>query len=244
MAHGGQQMGESRVKALRVFPNADLMARMVAAEIADHLEGAVDERGWATVAAAGGQTPRATYGYLARLPISWRRILVTLTDERFVATDPLDSNEQMLRETLLRHRAAEATFFPLMRDSGSATAGQGGRLGLPASAQWTDDLILLGMGEDGHVASLFAGGPTSDEGMHIDGEKRFVIVPAGRSSSAHPGVSLTLSSIAGARRVILAITGWAKRRTVERALSDDRFNAMPVSAVLRHARNISVVWAP
>jgi 6-phosphogluconolactonase len=237
-------MGESSVKALRVFPNADLMARMVAAEIADHLEGVVDERGWATVAAAGGQTPRATYGYLARLPISWRRILVTLTDERFVDADPLDSNEQMLRETLLRHRAAEATFLPLMRDAGPSAAGQGGRLGLPATAQWADDLILLGMGEDGHVASLFAGGQSPDEGMHIDGEKRCVSVPAGRSSSAHPGVSLTLSSIASARRVILAITGRVKRRTVERAISDDLFNTMPVSAVLRHARNISVVWAP
>ena len=244
MAHGGQHGGETRVNPLRVFPNADLMARMVAAEIADHLQGAVDERGWATVAAAGGRTPRATYGYLARLPISWHRILVTLTDERFVASDPMDSNEQMLRETLLRHQAAEATFLPLPRDPPPPTVGPRRQLGLPASAQWTDDLILLGMGEDGHVASLFAGGPASGEGLQIDGDKRCVSVPASRSSSAHPCVSLTLSSIAGARRVILAITGRAKRRTIERALSDDRSQAMPVSAVLRYARNMSVVWAP
>lgn len=243
MAQAGQQGGQSGVKALRVFPNADLMARMVAAEIADHLQGAVDERGWATVAAAGGRTPRATYRYLARLPISWRRVLVTLTDERFVASDPLDSNEQMLRETLLRHRAAEAIFFPLMRDA-PPPGEPVPRLGLPASAQWTDDLILLGMGEDGHVASLFGGGQVPPEGLQIDGEQRCVRVPACRTLSDHPGVSLTLSSIAGARRVILAITGQVKRRTVERALSDDPFNAMPVSAVLRHARNISVVWAP
>ncbi len=244
MTHGGQHRGETRANPLRLFPNADLMARMVAAEIADHLEGAVDERGWATVAAAGGQTPRATYGYLARLPISWRRILLTLTDERFVASDPLDSNEQMLRETLLRHRAAEATFFPLTRGPAPRAAGPCRPMGLPASAQWTDDLVLLGMGENGHVASLFAGGQTSGEGLQIDGDKRCVSVPASRNSSAHPGVSLTLSTIAGARRVILAITGRAKRRTIERALSGDPRHAMPVSAVLRYTRNMSVVWAP
>ncbi|NBU28151.1 MAG: hypothetical protein EBS42_08060, partial [Caulobacteraceae bacterium] len=161
--------------------------------------------------------------------------------------EPLEGELQLRLfhyDGLLRHQAAEATFLPLPRDPPPPTVGPRRQLGLPASAQWTDDLILLGMGEDGHVASLFAGGPASGEGLQIDGDKRCVSVPASRSSSAHPCVSLTLSSIAGARRVILAITGRAKRRTIERALSDDRSQAMPVSAVLRYARNMSVVWAP
>lgn len=229
---------------LRVFPTRDLMARLVAAEIADRLEDAVDQSGRAVFAAAGGLTPAATYQRLATAPITWRKVSVLLTDERVTPGCWPQSNAFLLRETLFQGPAASALVVPMATDDPtiqqSADRAERAVRGLGRGI----DVMLLGMGEDGHVASLFPGehGPT--DGLDPRGQRRCIAVPARAPAPAQSRISLTLKAISEAGRVLLVINGIAKRRTLERALDGDAGADLPVRAVMRYAANLGIMWTP
>lgn len=227
--------------ALQLYPSADLMARMVAAEIADLLADAVELEGTALFVGAGGTTPRAIYGYLSAAPICWKRINVTLTDERWAPLNSLDSNARMLGETLLQGAAASAIFSPLPTVAPNAIGGADEAEDVLRNLHRSADIMLLGMGEDGHIASLFPGSSALAEGLDPEGRRLCIAVPAGEPAPPQARISLTLNAIAKARRVVLAITGESKRRTIQRALSGDD---LPVRAVIDHTANLSMVWAP
>ena len=205
------------------------MARLLAAEVADFLQDSVDRTGAAAFMAAGGRTPVATYAFLRKMPINWSDISVTLTDQECVDPASLRHDERGLRESLLRDAAASAHWVPL-RSSTPPSSG--------------DEIVLLGMGVDGHVASLFPGNPSLESGLKLNGGRRFVEVPASAAGPAQPQISVALDAIAAARRVILVTTGAEKRRTLERAMEGSDVLELPVRAVLQHAASLIVAWAP
>lgn len=229
---------------MSVCASRDLMARLLAAELADRIEDAVDQRGEAGFVAAGGRTPVAAYQRLAAMPISWDRVRVTPSDECWTSRCWPDSNELMLRAILMRGPAASAALVPMK--SGTETLAQSaGRVDrLLQSLKRPADVVLLGMGEDGRIASLFPGSAALDQALEPGGDRFCVVVPAGPAGPSQPRISLTLRVVASARRVILAITGSAKRQMFERALDGDDANELPVRAVIRHARSLGVIWAP
>lgn len=220
------------------------MARLVAAEIADRLEDAVDQSGGAVFAAAGGLTPAATYQRLAAAPISWRKVSVLLTDELVTPDCWPQSNAFMLGETLLQGPAALARVVPMATDDPtlqqSADRAERAVRGLGRGV----DVMVLGMGEDGHVASLYSGEHGLAVGLDPLGQRRCVAVPARAPAPARSRISLTLKAIGEAGRVLLVITGMAKRRTLDRALEGDDGADLPVRAVMRHAANLGIMWAP
>lgn len=230
--------------ALHAMSSRDQMARLVAAEIADTLEDAVTRHGEAVLIAAGGRTPVGVYHALARAPISWSQVGVTLTDERWAGPCSPDSNERMIRRALLRDAAAAARFLPLKSDAASPEEGAVRVDRTLQTLRRPADVVLLGMGEDGHVASLFPGSPALDEGLEPTGRRQCMAVPAGASPPGLPRMSLTMAALARAGRVLLLFTGQEKRRTYERALEAGDPREMPVRAILRHARCLRVVWAP
>lgn len=229
---------------LTVVPTRDLMARLVAAEIADRLEDAVERSGRAVFAAAGGLTPAATYQRLATAPITWRKVSVLLTDERVTPGCSSQSNAFMLRETLLQGPAASAWVVPMATDDPtiqrSADRVERAVRGLGRGV----DVMLLGMGEDGHVASLFPGEPGTTDGLDPLGQRRCIAVPARAPAPAQSRISLTLKAIGEAGRVLLVVTGMAKRRTLDRALEGEVGADLPVRAVMRHVANLGIMWAP
>ncbi|MFZ5667897.1 MAG: 6-phosphogluconolactonase [Pseudomonadota bacterium] len=230
--------------ALHAISSRDQMARLVAAEVADVLEDAVDRHGDAVLIGAGGRTPLGVYHALARTPISWRSVRVTLTDERWADPRSPDSNERMIRCALLHDAAAAARFLPLKSDAASLEEGADRVDRALQALRRPADVVLLGMGEDGHVASLFPGSPVLAEGLEPEGARHCVAVPAGAPLPVLPRMSLTMSALAGAGRMLLLFTGAAKRRTYERALEGGDPRELPVRAVLRNARRLRVVWAP
>jgi 6-phosphogluconolactonase len=177
--------------------------------------------------ATGGSTPGPVYDRLARQPLPWDGITVTLSDERRVATDSELSNERLVRERLLVGRAAAARFVAL--DDASLP-----RL-LPAA------VTVLGMGPDGHVASLFPGGPELADGLGSDR----LTIPVAMSGLAPfvPRLSMTLHALLQTALIILLVTGEDKRALIERIEADGTYSP-PAAAVLRQDRcPVRVMWA-
>jgi 6-phosphogluconolactonase len=216
---------------LRILPDADAAARAAAHLAGAFAREAVAARGRFTVALAGGGTPRAAYGALAAEPegaVPWADTFVFFGDERRVPPEDPASNYRMARETLLARVPVEAARVFRMEgeDPDPDAAARRYENALRREAPSGLDLVLLGMGEDGHAASLFPETPALDERL------RWVL-----PSQAPPGVSpagrltLTLPALAAARRVIFLVTGAAKREALLRVRR--RLRPLPPAARVR-----------
>lgn len=210
---------------IEVFPDRDTLydAACEALRAAAH-EGLV-EKGRASLALAGGSTPAPVYERLSRTILAWEQVTVLLTDERQVPAGHPESNERLLRQTLLQNHAAGAQ-FTAMQDA----------LILRLTPF---DGVLLGMGEDGHFASLFPGSPVLARGLDPMGDRFVIEAPAGDPAPPQPRYSLTLRALSGAACVILVITGEAKRATLDRAHRDH----LPVASMIDALRP-RILWAP
>jgi 6-phosphogluconolactonase len=185
-----------------VLESAEAVASQAAHEIATALAG-----GARTLVLAGGTTPRRCYELLVDLPVAWGRVTVLFGDERCVPPDHGDSNYRMAREALL-DRVAPATVHRMPAELGPE---EGAALYSSVVASLAPlDLVILGLGEDGHTASLFPGHPAVQA-------KGWAI---GISDSPKPPperVTLTLPTLRGARRVIILATGAGKAEAVAKA---------------------------
>lgn len=186
--------------------------RVAAGSIARALREAAREGGEVGVALAGGSTPRPVYRRLARLEAPWGRLRVFFGDERCVPPDDPRSNYRMVRETLLTDAPLDPDRLHRMegeRDDRDAAAREYGAL-LPASL----GLLVLGIGSDGHTASLFPGSPALDE------EERRVVPVEGPAESP-PRLTVTPPVIRAASRTVVLARGAEKAEAVARAVEGE-----------------------
>lgn len=216
---------------------ADAAADM-AQTIAGLLDDAITARGVATIALSGGRSPRAMLAALREQPVDWTKVVVTLVDERWVAPDHADSNERLVRETLLQGAASAARFVPMKNDAADAYAGQDACEAAMAALPWPFDIMLLGMGEDGHTASLFPGAAELAEGLTTQALTLAVTPPA----APHQRLSLSLHAILDSRLILLQIGGAAKEAVYRAALADGVVEEMPVRAALLQGDVPVRVW--
>lgn len=224
---------------IEAFSSRQALYDATASALASALSAAVASRGRAGFAATGGTTPAPVYDRLAASDAPWKRITVTLTDERWVAPSHADSNEGLVRRHLLVGAAAKATFAPLYFDGVSPEeAALRAEPGVAAATPF--GAVLLGVGADGHFASLFPGSPVLAQGLDPAGERRVLAVPAGSPAPNIPRLSLTLGALIDADLIVLLITGQAKRALLE----DPVDPALPVSALLKQDRvPVRILWA-
>lgn len=216
---------------IEAYASASAAAEACAAGITRCLTEALDTRGRASLVGTGGRSPGPVYDRLCAAPLDWARVIVTLSDERCVPPTSPDSNEKLVRERLLTGPAAKAHFLPL--DDAAAPA---------LAALLPFDAVLLGMGEDGHVASLIPGAATLPQGMDLHSGRLLVDIPAGVGSPPLARISLTLPALLQARAIFLLIAGEAKREVIARA---DAGADLPVRAILAQDRTpVRVLWAP
>jgi 6-phosphogluconolactonase len=200
---------------LDVASDATQLARACAERIASLIDLALDERDRAHIALSGGTTPAAAYRVLNQEHLPWNRVDVVLGDERWVPpTDPA-SNARMLRETLLAAGGpgADARFHPVPTELDSPAAS------VEAYERYVRDLcpgdppvfdvMLLGLGDDGHTASLFPGTAATEE------RSRLVTIGAGKGLER---ISLTAPVLSAARQVIVLVSGAGKRQALQRLL--------------------------
>jgi len=215
------------------FPTGTALAPALAQWTAQRLREAIGERGAALLVVSGGATPLRYFHALSSQPIDWSRVAITLADERRVADDDPRSNARLVRSALLADRAASAQFSPLadsrLEEDLELAAANARIAALPSPA----DLVVLGMGEDGHTASWFPGAAGLAEA--IDPGARALVAPIRAAGVPEARLTLTGRVILRARAIALHIEGEAKDRTVARALAEGPLEAMPIRAVLRQA---------
>ena len=218
------------------YPDSEMMMMDLANRIAGALKACLFQHDWASFAVPGGTTPGPVFDHLSSADLDWTRVHVLLTDERWVPEDHPRSNTRLLKERLLVNRAAEAVYVPLYAEA-EQPEDVIGDLGDAIEAELPISVLLLGMGEDMHTASLFPGADRLADAM----DKTAPPLMAMRAPGApEPRVTLTAPVLRGAMATHLLITGAAKREALEaaRRLPPDE---APVSAVLGQA---TVHWSP
>ena len=195
----------------------------------------------------GGKTPIPLFQRLASTPLAWSNIWLTLSDERWVSPDHGASNEGILRRTLLQNEAANAHFVPLYTGDATPEQAEATCHQHLTPFPWHNTICLLGMGNDGHIASLFPHNARLQTA--IDGQQSSLCLaqtPAPLPPEApYPRLTLTLAAILRVRQIYLLITGDEKLETLAQADEGDDVCAMPVRGLLQQAdHTVSIYWAP
>lgn len=199
---------------LVIAPDAADLARQTAEVLASRIDLALAERDRAQIALAGGTTPRAAYAHLGGEHLPWDRVDVCLGDERWVSADDPQSNARLLKESLLADGpGSQAAFHPVPTHLPSPELGAEHYAALIVQLCGGEppafDVVLLGLGDDGHTASLF---PGTAAPLVRD---RWVTTGEGKGL---PRVTLTAPVLSAARQVILLVSGSGKRQALERLL--------------------------
>jgi 6-phosphogluconolactonase len=227
---------------IEAVADAGALAEAVASLVASAVTDGVRSRGRAHVVLSGGSTPEAYLPRVAGLALPWDRVNVFLADERWVDEDSPHSNAAMVRRCLLaRGGASKARFSPLRNAAADAALGvAAARASLPALDE-RYDLVLLGMGTDGHFASLFPRSPRLADLLSAGNTERVAAVPPpGTQTPRIERITMTLSEIRRSHRVVLVLQSAGKREVLERASRLADPIEMPVFAL----GSVDVLWCP
>lgn len=218
------------------YPDREMMFISLANRIAGELNTQVIREECATLAVPGGTTPGPCFDDLSAATLDWSRVRIMLTDERWVPEDSESSNTRLIRQRLLTDKAAAATFVPLY--TGAAEPEDS----LDELTEAVENVLpltvlLLGMGDDMHVASLFPGGDRLEEALSRNAPP---LLPMRSPDLPETRITLTAPVFRQAMSTHILITGETKRAALERARKLNDPVAAPVCAVLRDA---TVHWA-
>lgn len=225
------------------YRNDDQWAWAVAVAVAAALRRDLQRPGRARLLVSGGRTPAPVFRALAQAPLDWERVDIALVDERWLRPDDVDSNAYLVQEHLLRGHAAAARFETLTRPGRSIEAAVADA---NLHAHHAPGIVLLGMGEDGHVASLFPHMRGLDAALAS--RNAYVAVDAGGCPGAGPWlrrISLTPAGLAPAPTRLLLLRGQRKRGVFEHALAGSDPRPLPVRiAFTTPGATLQVHWCP
>lgn len=226
------------------YDSLDELADAVAGDVGFIVQSAVDARDASLIAVPGGKTGPAIYRKLARQQLPWKKVTIIPTDDRLV---PVDSDLSNVREIARTFLPLGARVVPL-----TSEAAEDYRLaGNAADARlqdlpWPPDLGWLGMGADGHTASIFAG-PDLQAALDAPKARRAIgTMPEPLPAEAPVArVTLTRAAILSARTLLITITGAQKRELLEQAIADGQSSKLPIGRVLAESEHpIDIHWCP
>lgn len=223
------------------YEDIDELAEAVAGDVGFIIESALDARGQALIALPGGKTPAPIYEKLAAMPIKWKHVTIIPTDDRLVPVDNPLSNAAMLAKAFMPKGARVLPIASENKDHKAAGNAADARL---QDLHWPPDLVWLGVGGDGHTASIFAG-PDLDDALNAPKARRAVgVLPDPLPPEAPVArVTLTRNSILSARTLMIVLTGDDKKVMLERAIKDGPLSSLPVGRVLADAEQpIDIHW--
>ena len=230
------------------FDNREALFESLTALCELTLEQACNDTGRATFMASGGSTPAPLYQALSQASLPWSQIDVALVDERWVEPQNPSSNQTFIEESLLQNKAAQAPYTVMKNAAATAkdglaqTSANYGQLSSP----W--DVTILGMGGDGHTASIFPNCDGIEQVLDANSDELVQTIIANRSEVTGDNlerITLSLAGLLKSRQLILLITGDAKRTVYQQALENTDHRKMPVSAILQQQQvPVHVFWAP
>jgi len=225
------------------YDSVEDMAEAVAGDVGFIVESALDARGAALLALPGGKTPQPIFKPLAAAKLDWKRVTIIPTDDRLVPMDDERSNIRAIAKTFLPTGARVIPIAADIADHRLAGNSADARL---QDLPWPPDLVWLGIGDDGHVASIFSG-PDLQDALDAPKARRAVgVMPEPMPEDAPvPRVSLTRSAILSARTILFTVRGQQRRELLEQAIADGHSSKLPVGRVLAEAEQpIDIHWSP
>ncbi|MEL0642310.1 6-phosphogluconolactonase [Pseudoalteromonas aliena] len=230
----------------KFFDDKDALTAELSATLEQSLRDGIKNDGRAVLMVSGGSSPAAAYKHLSTLDLDWQHVDVAMVDERWVDSSHEKSNEAFIRSTLLQNHGSAANFITMKNTA--ATAQQGAQ---ECEAAYNElkspcDVTILGMGPDGHTASLFPNADGLEHGLTTTQSVCAInAIQSDVTGSITERMTLTLNAIAQSKVVKLLISGEEKLAVYKQAKAGGDVNDMPLRAVLSHPSiNIEVYWAP
>jgi 6-phosphogluconolactonase len=211
---------------MRTFANKQALADGLAHVVAKNLSRTITIKGRAVLAVSGGTTPQRLFESLSHEEITWDKVVVTLVDERQVDETTPRSNARLVKASLMQNLAKAARFVPLYQN-------------VKAAAALDLDVVVLGMGTDGHTASFFPGGDRLKDALDLSNHDGVIEMNA--PGAGEPRLTFTLAKLLAASNCYLHIEGADKMKVLEDARTGDDVMSMPVRAVLKASK---VYWCP
>lgn len=217
------------------------VALNLADAVAEFLARRLKDAPRASLVVSGGSTPLPFFKALSDKDLEWGRVDVLLADERWVEEDHPASNTRLVKDNLLRNHAAPARFLSLKQPGATPAEGLEAVKAELAALALPLDVLILGMGNDGHTASLFPGAPELAHAM--DPECQEIVSVATPASQPQKRITLTWPPLRDARFTALHLKGEDKLDTIKKAASDlDSVMEMPIRAFLKPG--LQVFWSP
>jgi len=208
--------------------------QIFAEQVTQILAQAIETKGKASIAVSGGSTPKGFFQALSQQTLAWDKVTVTLADERWVDESNEASNTRLVKTNLLQNNAAAAHFFDL-KISDNLDEQTLYQLKLQAKKQILPfDVLILGMGEDGHTASLFPCSDEIEQALSLQNNAELMSVQP--KTAPHQRITFTLASLLKAKHIYLHLCGESKHQVLQQALADDDAFIMPIRAFLHHKR--------
>jgi 6-phosphogluconolactonase len=225
------------------FSDLDALSLELARQVSVALAGAISARGSASMVVSGGKSPIKLFEHLRAQALDWSRVYISLADERWVDPSDSSSNEKLVRDVLLQERAVAAQFHGLKNAAPTPDKGAVSAWELFARVPRPLDIVLLGMGDDGHTASLFPHSPNLPNALNADAAPGCVGMWS--PVAPHARLSLNLSALLDSRRIVILIDGPKKWATFTAASESGPVADMPIRAVLRQTHTpVEVMWSP
>lgn len=215
------------------FENSEALSRSLAKKIGEDLMEAISKKGVGSIAVSGGKTPIPLFNALSELDLDWEKIFITLVDDRWVDEQDSASNEQLVKTNLLKNKAQKAHFVGLKTSSSSPFGHE-----IEVEQKLIDfpfplDVIVLGMGDDGHTASLFPHAVNLKLGLDLESMKKVIgMTPL---DAPHERITLTLPVILSSQHIYLHISGEQKLTVLKKATQGQNIEDMPIRAVIQNS---------
>ena len=190
------------------------IAFKIAKSIANTLEDSVLKKGYATLVVSGGNSPLEIFSHLNQMPISWPKVTIILGDDRMLDPGNTDSNDKLIRENLIINKAGSAKYLSLIDP-----------LVTPSKLNFPFDISLLGMGLDGHFASLFPELLENTSLFEIDAPYEIYLSEDSLGDPSHKRITMNLSMLLNSVRCILLVSSESKRGVLDQAIGD---SSLPV----------------
>jgi 6-phosphogluconolactonase len=226
---------------LNKYPNSQLLTRDLVAHIIKSLKQAIDKKGHASIAVSGGQTPIPLFRLLSQQNLDWHNVFITLVDDRWVDDTDDASNEKLVLTYLLQNKAKWANFVGLKNGCDNPFDGAEITDKILNKVPMPFDVLILGMGEDGHTASLFPGATNLPAGLDMKSGRK--VVGMAPLTASLDRITLTLPTILDSQNIYLHLVGESKMQVLEQAEKGDDIIQMPIRAILQQNKvNVIGFW--